>query len=208
MKSKKHLNLGFPIAEVYHNGECDIVKERNSNGIVNIETVTSQLVYEISGPLYYNSDVVANLTNVTLQQTGEDCVHVSCISGLPPPPTTRCGVTAHGGFQAEWHFYLVGLDIEEKCQWMEEQARFAIGEELIRKFSMLKFHVHGTSPINPRTQELATVDFRIFAQARDASLFDPSLPDGFARKLYETVLQSCPVNNPSRCSSFAPSQLT
>jgi hypothetical protein len=196
MKSKKHLNLGFPIAEVYHNGECDIVKEMNSNGIVNIETVTSQLVYEISGPLYYNSDVVANLANVKLEQTGEDCVHVSGITGLPPPPTTRCGVTAHGGFQAEWHFYLVGLDIEEKCQWMEEQARFAIGEELISEFTMLKFHVHGTSPINPRTQELATVDFRIFAQARDAALFDPSLPDGFARKLYETVLQSCTVSNP------------
>ncbi|KAF2422861.1 DUF1446-domain-containing protein [Tothia fuscella] len=198
MKSKKHLNLGFPIAQVYHNGECDIVKEKNSNGIVNNETVTSQLVYEISGPLYYNSDVVANLANVQFEETGEDCVHVSGITGLPPPPTTRCGVTADGGFQAEWHFYLVGLDMEEKCQWMEEQARFAIGEELISKFSMLRFHVHGTSPDNPKTQELATVDFRIFAQARDAALFDPSLPDGFARKLYETVLQSCPgVSRPN-----------
>jgi hypothetical protein len=57
---------------------------------------------------------------------------------------------------------------------------------------MLKFHVHGTSPHNPSTQELATVDFRIFAQAKDAVLFDPSLPDGFATRLYETVLQSCP----------------
>jgi hypothetical protein len=194
MKSKKHLNLGFPIAEVYYNGECDIVKEKDSNGIVNIETVTSQLVYEISGPLYYNSDVVANLVDVVLEQTGEDRVHLRGIIGLPPPPTTRVGVTAQGGFQAEWHFYLVGLDIEEKCQWMEEQARYAIGDALINQFSMLKFHVHGTSPINPRTQELATVDFRIFAQARDAVLFDPSVPDGFARKLYETVLQSCPVS--------------
>jgi hypothetical protein len=205
MKTRKHLNLGFPIVEVYHNGECDIVKERDSNGIVNIETVTSQLVYEISGPLYYNSDVVANLANVTLQQTSEDCVHVSGITGLSPPPTTRCGVTAHGGYQAEWHFYLVGLDIEQKCQWMEEQARFAIGKELISKFSILKFHVHGTSPINPRTQELATVDFRIFAQARDAALFDPSLPDGFSRKLYETVLQSCPVSNYTHTFAFSKS---
>lgn len=208
MKSKKHLNLGFPIAEVYHDGECDITKERNSNGIVNVETVTSQLVYEIFGTFYYNSDVVASLAEVALQQTSEDCVHVSGISGLPPPATTRCGVTAHGGFQAEWHFYLVGLDIEEKCQWMEEQARFAIGEELISKFSMLKFHVHGTSPVNPRTQELATVDFQIFAQARDAALFDPSLPDGFARKLYETVFQSCPVSDRVMLLLLSQRQLT
>ena len=191
MRQKRHLDLGFPIAEVHSNGECTIVKERNTNGVVNIETVTSQLVYEISGPLYFNSDVVAKLHDIKLEQVGEG-VHVTGIRGLPPPPTTRCGVTAHGGFQAEWHFYLVGLDMEEKIQWMEEQARYAIGEDLIKQFTLLKFHLHGTSPINPRNQEVATVDFRIFAQARDAKLFDGSDPDGFSRKLYETVLQSCP----------------
>jgi hypothetical protein len=193
MKEKKHLNLGFPIAEVHENGECDITKEKNTNGVVNVETVTSQLLYEISGSLYFNSDVVADLQDISLQQVGDNRVRVSGVKGIPPPPTTRCGVTAHGGFQAEWHFYLVGLDIEEKCQWMEEQARYAIGDELISKFSMLKFHVHGTSPVNPKNQEIATVDFRIFAQAKDANLFDSSTSDGFSRKLYETVLQSCPV---------------
>lgn len=75
---------------------------------------------------------------------------------------------------------------------MEEQARYAIGEDLISKFTLLKFHLHGTSPINARNQELATVDFRIFAQAQDPKLFDGSDPNGFSRKLYETVLQSCP----------------
>ncbi len=198
MAAKKHLNLGFPIASVHADGTFDIGKEKNTNGVVNTETVTSQLVYEISGPLYFNSDVVADLHGITLVQAGEDRVHVSGVRGRPPPPTTRCGITAHGGFQAEWHFYLVGLDIAEKCRWMEEQARHAIGEELISQFSMLKFHVHGTSPANPANQEVATVDFRIFAQARDAALFDASLPYGFARKLYETVLQSCPgVSRPN-----------
>jgi hypothetical protein len=75
---------------------------------------------------------------------------------------------------------------------MEEQARHAIGEELIKQFSLLKFHCHGSSPDNPQNQEIATVDFRIFAQAQDAKLFDPNLPNGFSRRLYETVLQSCP----------------
>jgi hypothetical protein len=192
LRKRRHLNLGFPIAEIYADGSCDIAKEKGTNGVVNTETVTSQLLYEISGPLYFNSDVVADIHEVELLQLEDDRVHVQGIKGLPPPPTTRCGVTAHGGYQAEWHFYLVGLDMEEKCQWMEEQARHAIGDEIIQKFSMLKFHVHGTSPVNPRNQELATVDFRIFAQANDAKLFDASDPDGFSRRLYETVLQSCP----------------
>lgn len=198
MRDEKHLNLGFPIAEVCPTGDCNITKEKSSNGVVNVETVTSQLVYEISGPLYFNSDVVADLHNISLKETSTDHVQVSGVRGRPPPPTTRVGVTAHGGYQAEWHFYLVGLDIEEKCRWMEEQVRHAIGDEILDQFTMLRFHVHGTSPQDPINQEIATVDFRIFAQAPRAELFDGSKPDGFARKLYETVLQSCPgVSRPN-----------
>ncbi|KAF2740171.1 hypothetical protein EJ04DRAFT_548651 [Polyplosphaeria fusca] len=194
MKQKKHLNLGFPIAEVESSGECVIAKEKNTGGVVNTETVTSQLLYEISGPLYHNSDVVANLEDVQATQLGPDRVRVSGINGLPPPPTTRVGITAHGGFQAEWHFYLVGLDMEEKIQWMEEQARNAIGEELMGQFSCLKFQLLGYTGLrsNDQSQDRCTADFRIFAQARDKELFDGSKPDGFARRLYETVLQSCP----------------
>ena len=199
MKAKKHLNLGFPIAEVGSSGEFVVTKERDTGGCVSTETVVSQLVYEISGPWYFNSDVVAHLTNIKIEQVGEDQVRVSGLRGSPPPPTTRVGVTAQGGYQAEWHFYLVGLDIDEKCRWMEEQARNQIGPELIKKFSLLRFHVHGTSPINARNQELATVDFRIFAQTKDAELLRTDIPDGFSRRILETVLQSCPVRSYSSC---------
>lgn len=81
----------------------------------------------------------------------------------------------------------------EKVQWMEEQARFAIGPELISQFTKLKFHLMGfTAVSDDADQDANTADFRIFAQARDRELFDGSKPDGFARRLYETVLQSCP----------------
>ncbi|KAF2181947.1 DUF1446-domain-containing protein [Zopfia rhizophila CBS 207.26] len=193
MREGRHLNLGFPIAEVEYTGECIVTKEKDAGGVVNTETVTSQLVYEISGPLYFNSDVVANLENAHLSQLSPDRVRVSGITGLPPPPTTRVGVTAHGGYQAEWHFYLVGLDMEEKVQWMEEQGRYAIGEDLIKRFSLLKFHLHGYTGLSDEVgQEGSTADFRIFAQGREKELFDGIKPDRFARRLYETVLQSCP----------------
>lgn len=163
---------------------------------MNTETVTSQLVYEISGPLYLNSDVVANLEDVHLMQLDTDRVRVSNITGLPPPATTRVGVTAHGGYQAEWHFYLVGLDMQEKVQWMEQQARHAIGDEIMSKFTCLKFQLlgHTGQGVGVGTQDGNTADLRIFAQGPRKELFDGSDPDGFARKLYETVLQSCPVS--------------
>ncbi|KAF2251208.1 DUF1446-domain-containing protein [Trematosphaeria pertusa] len=207
MREGKHLNLGFPIAEVEESGECIITKEPNTGGIVNTETVTSQLVYEISGPLYLNSDVVANLEDVLLTQLSPNRVRVSGITGLPPPPTTRVGVTAHGGYQAEWHFYLVGLDMREKMRWMEEQARNAIGENIMSKFSCLKFQLLGYTGegVGVGTQDGNTADFRIFAQARERELFDGTKPDGFARRLYETVLQSCPgVSRPNDLRQSAP----
>jgi hypothetical protein len=116
--------------------------------------------------------------------------------GLPPPVTTRVGVTAHGGYQAEWHFYLVGLDMQEKMRWMEEQARYAIGEEIMGKFTCLKFQLLGYTGegVGAGTQDGNTADLRIFAQGPRKELFDGGDPDGFARKLYETVLQSCPVS--------------
>jgi hypothetical protein len=197
MKAGKHLNLGFPIAEVGSTGDCVITKQQNTGGVVNIETITSQLVYEISGPWYYGSDVVAHLEGVKAEQIASDRVHISGIKGSPPPPTTRVGFTSDGGYQAEFHFYLVGLDMEEKCQWMEEQARYAIGKDIMKKFSLITFQCHGTSPINPRNQEVATVDWRVFAQAPEAEVFRTDSSEGFYRKLLEIVLQSCPVSIPA-----------
>lgn len=95
--------------------------------------------------------------------------------------------------------------MEQKIQWMEEQARYAIGEELISRFTCLKFQLMGYTGlpgVNVKDegygyeigQDRCTADFRIFAQAGDKALFDGSKPDGFARRLYETVLQSCPVS--------------
>jgi hypothetical protein len=84
-------NLGFPIAEISGDGGLVITKEETAGGILNIQTVSAQLLYEIQGPLYYNSDVTAVLTNIKLEQEGDTRVRVSGIEGLPPPPTTKVG---------------------------------------------------------------------------------------------------------------------
>lgn len=92
-------------------------------GCVTVGTCTSQLLYEIQGPLYYNCDVTADITDVKMEQIGEDLVRVTGVKGLPPPPTTKVGITAPAGYQCEWHFFMCGLDIEEKCKITEDQIR-------------------------------------------------------------------------------------
>ena len=68
-----------------------LTKEKNSGGEVSVGTVTSQIVYEIQGPFYYNSDVTADIEYTKVEQVGEDRVKVWNIKGLPPPPTTKVG---------------------------------------------------------------------------------------------------------------------
>ena len=93
IKTGKHVNLGFPIACINHHGEITLTKEKNSltGGMVTVDSVSSQLLYEIQGPLYYGSDVCAKLEGIQMEQVGEDEVKVSGIKGLPPPDTTKVG---------------------------------------------------------------------------------------------------------------------
>lgn len=68
------LNLGFPIVEMEENGEFIVTKQNNRDGMVTADTCKSQLLYEIQGPYYYNSDVVAILDKIEIRQTGKDRV--------------------------------------------------------------------------------------------------------------------------------------
>lgn len=142
-----------------------------------------------------------------MAQIAEDRVHISGVKGLPPPPTTKVGITAFGGYQAEFHFYMVGLDMEQKCQWTKEQVLDAIGEDNLKRFSMLKFHQNGTSPIDPVNQDVATVDFRMFAQTRDPDLLRTDTPNGFSAWAMEVLLQSAPVSEASRSEEVGEASL-
>ena len=110
-------NLGFPIAAVESNGDTVFTKEANTGGEMSVGTLTSQLVYEIQGPLYYNSDVTASLEGIKFEQLGKDEVRMTGVKGLPPPPTTKMGITAEGCYQAEFQYLFCGLDIAEKVRY-------------------------------------------------------------------------------------------
>lgn len=51
---------------------------------------------------------------------------------------------------------------------------------------------NGTSILDSRNQDVATVDFRVFAQTKERELLNMRNPNGFFRKAMVTFLQSCP----------------
>ena len=63
---------GFPIAEIAQDGSCVITKHEGTGGMVTVDTCKSQLVYELQGNMYINSDVKAYLEDIEMDQVGED----------------------------------------------------------------------------------------------------------------------------------------
>ena len=120
------LHPGFPIAEVHPDGSSVITKHRGTGGVVNSDTVTAQLLYEITGARYANPDVTARMDSIHLRDDGPDRVRITGVLGEPPPPTLKVSLNSIGGFRNSMTFVLTGLDIEAKADLIERQLDAAL----------------------------------------------------------------------------------
>ncbi|KAJ6105042.1 hypothetical protein N7486_003731 [Penicillium sp. IBT 16267x] len=182
-------NIGYPIAEISAEGDVVITKQAHSTGgAVTVDTCTSQLLYEIQGPWYYNSDVTAIIDGIHFEQRGVNRVAVRGVRSGPPPPTTKVGITARGGFQAEVWWFLTGLDIEDKARMLEAQIRRLLAPSAGR-FTSLKFDLLGSNLPDATSQNRATVPLRIVAQARDEEALGPR---NFIKLVSDNIMQGYP----------------
>ncbi|WP_141726867.1 acyclic terpene utilization AtuA family protein, partial [Streptomyces niveus] len=106
---------GFPLAELHADGTAVITKHPGTGGVVDIGTVTAQLLYETGGARYPGPDVTARLDTVRLTQDGPDRVRIAGVRGEAPPPTLKVGLNRIGGWRNEIVFVLTGLDIDAKA---------------------------------------------------------------------------------------------
>jgi hypothetical protein len=115
------LHPGFPLAEIYDNGVSVITKHAGSGGLVSVDTVTAQLLYEITGARYANPDVTVRLDSIQLSSDGADRVRIDGVRGEPPPPTLKVSLNSIGGFRNSMTFVLTGLDIDAKAELVQRQ---------------------------------------------------------------------------------------
>lgn len=119
--------LGFPIAEIAADGSSVITKHPGTGGLVSVDTVTAQLVYEVQSALYLGPDVTTDLTSIRLSRQDTDRVLISGVRGFAPPEQLKVCVNELGGFRNQMEFVLTGLDIDAKADWIRGQleARLA-----------------------------------------------------------------------------------
>jgi hypothetical protein len=118
---------GFPIAEVAADGSSVITKHPDTGGEVSVGTVTAQLLYEISGSHYPNTDVVARFDTIEVTDQGDDRVRLSGTAGLPAPRDVKVCLNLLGGWRNTMTFVLTGLDIEAKADLTVRSLADALG---------------------------------------------------------------------------------
>jgi hypothetical protein len=85
--------LGFPIGEVSEDGSLVITKVPGSGGAVTAATCKEQLLYEVHDPAnYVQPDVVADFSQVKIQEIGPDRVRVEGGRGKPRTETLKVSV--------------------------------------------------------------------------------------------------------------------
>jgi hypothetical protein len=122
--------MGYPIAEVSPDGSAVITKLRGTGGLVSLQTVKEQMLYEIHDPgAYITPDVILDMTSVCLQQTDVDRVLVKGARGAARPEKLKATVSFDGGWLAEAGLSYAGSNSLAR-------ARFAI--EVIEERIKLK----------------------------------------------------------------------
>ncbi|KAL4779228.1 hypothetical protein BJX76DRAFT_365452 [Aspergillus varians] len=160
------IDPGFPIAEIDADGTCVITKHPGTQGMVTVDTVRCQFLYELQGTSYLNSDVNAYIGDVAVEEVGKDRVHVSGVKGSPPPPTTKLAVFYQGGYEAEILLNATGYATSKKWDLLEKQIRLSLPEAALKELETLEFQRIGVPASNPTSQESSTTYLRIFSASR------------------------------------------
>lgn len=127
--------IGYPIAEISENGSFSLTKPDNTGGVVNVGTVSEQLLYEIGDPQTYTlPDVICDFSDVKITQEAPNRVRISTAKGRPAPETYKTCLTYQDGFRVGLLLSFTGIDAEAKAKRFTDAA-FARTRKTFRKFN-------------------------------------------------------------------------
>ena len=120
--------MGYPIVEMAADGTFVITKHPASGGMVSVDTVREQLVYEMGDPHnYITPDVVCDFSTLKLTQQGKDRVLVTNACGRPPTAMHKVSMCYRDGYKASGSIVVSGPQALAKARKFAEifQQRIA-----------------------------------------------------------------------------------
>jgi hypothetical protein len=149
-KVGSYVDLGFPILEFEPDGSFVVTKHPGSGGLVSLQTIREQFVYEMGHPqIYVTPDAIADFTTMTLESDGEDRVRIRGASGSKPTDLLKVSVALEDGFKSSGSLIVSGPDAREKSRLLAEVLWRRLEVELARE---------GFDPLEARHTELVGDD--------------------------------------------------
>ncbi len=114
-------NVGYPLVEAGEDGTFVVTKHPGTGGMVTVDTVAEQLLYEMGPPAeYITPDVTADFTSIRLEPAGDDRVRVSGIEGRPRTGTLKISASYLAGYKASGQITLSGPRAADKARLAAE----------------------------------------------------------------------------------------
>ena len=111
------VRIGYPIIEASPDGTFVVTKHAGTGGLVNRNTVVSQLLYEMGDPKrYLGPDCTADFTSAKVEEVGPDRVRLSGIKGAPATDTYKVSLSYKNGFKATGQLTISGPDALAKAK--------------------------------------------------------------------------------------------
>ncbi len=110
-------DVGYPVAEVAADGSFVVTKHAGTGGLVTVDTVSEQLLYEMGDPTgYLTPDVTADFTSIRLEPEGPNRVRVSGIRGRENTPFLKVSASYLDGYKAAGQVTVSGPRAIEKAR--------------------------------------------------------------------------------------------
>jgi hypothetical protein len=110
-------DLGYPVLECTADGEFVVTKHEKTGGLVTVDTVSEQLVYEMGDPrCYITPDTVVDFTSIQLEQQGTDRVRVHGVRGAKPTDSYKVSISYLEGYKATGQLTVSGPDALAKAR--------------------------------------------------------------------------------------------
>ncbi len=184
--------VGFPIVEASEDGSFVVTKHPGTGGVVNLASVTEQLVYEMGDPRsYITPDGIADFTTIRLAPAGKDRVRVSGIRGAPRTGMLKVSIAYFYGYKAVGTLVYAWPDAHAKAKEADRVLRARL-TDLGLEFEQILTEFVGADATHgrlagPPDSDAPEVQLRVGVRARERAPVER-----FTRELAPLVLTGPP----------------